>query len=147
MEKVRSCERGISESSLNNEVFITGRLKDLLIVRGQNLYPQDVELCVEQSHPLVRSASAVAIDVAAAGTPAQIVILAEARGAARSGRTDEVRSAIRSSVLRDHGVVLREIALLAPGTLPRGSNGKRARRRCRSMYLAGELSLSQDQEA
>ncbi|MEE1930236.1 fatty acyl-AMP ligase [Streptomyces sp. TRM 70351] len=135
------------------EVYVTGRMKDLVIVGGRNHYPQDIELTAEEAHPSVRPHHVAAFSVAAddaapphaAGQPEgdageRLVVLAERTRQAVEDRTEdasEVAAAIRTAVSARHGVAVHDVVLLRPGQVPRTSSGKVARAAARTGYLGG----------
>jgi acyl-CoA synthetase (AMP-forming)/AMP-acid ligase II/acyl carrier protein len=120
----------------NGELFITGRLKDLIIIRGRNLYPQDVERTAQQAHEAVDAGAAFAI-----GDPGheELIVVHQVGREHRRGDMAPVIRAIRAAVVEEHEVDPQAIVLLRPGALPLTSSGKVQRGRCREMYLAGEL--------
>lgn len=136
----------------NGELFVTGRIKDLIIVRGRKHYPEDIEQTVEQSHIEIHSKSSAAVSVPAEVGP-QLVILAEVNRRLRSGRSkskvgdaspsendcDEIIDAIRQAVSEHHELQTAAIALLAPGSIPKTSSGKIRRHACCDAILAGKL--------
>jgi len=136
----------------NGELFVTGRIKDLIIVRGRKHYPQDIEQTVEQSHSEIHSKSSAAVSVPAEDGP-QLVILAEVNRRLRSGRSkskvgeaspsegdcDEIIDAIRQAVSEQHELQAASISLLAPGSIPKTSSGKIRRHACCDAILAGTL--------
>ncbi|WP_328764061.1 MULTISPECIES: fatty acyl-AMP ligase [unclassified Streptomyces] len=122
------------------ELFITGRLKDLIIVKGRNHYPQDLEHTVEGSHPLLRPASAAAFPVDD-GTEESVVVVVE--GDSRVGRyasPQEVTDAVREALRRNHRIDVADVVLIRRGTLPKTTSGKVRRRPCREQYVAGTLN-------
>ena len=115
------------------DLYVTGRSKDLLIVRGRNLWPQDIEFTVEQASKDVRPGCVAAVQV-----DDDLVVIAEVRGSAHV----EVAAAMTAAVSAEHGVHLTAVKLLGPGSIPKTSSGKIRRRACRELYLAdigGEL--------
>ena len=134
---------------LDGELYITGRIKDLIIVDGRNHYPQDIEATTAEASSAVRSGYVAAFSVPAnqvPGAPAdeageRLVIVAER--AVGAGRADlqPVIDAIRAAVSRRHGLPLSDVLLVAAGVIPRTTSGKLARRACRAQYLNGELSV------
>ncbi|HEV8241012.1 MAG TPA: amino acid adenylation domain-containing protein [Thermoanaerobaculia bacterium] len=120
------------------ELFVTGRRKDLIIVRGRNLYPQDVERTVEACHPALRSAAGAAFAVEVAGEE-RLVVVHELARSQRRAPAEEVVAAVRAAVGAEHDVAVHAVALLKPGTLPKTSSGKVRRRATRDLFLAGEL--------
>lgn len=132
----------------DGELFITGRLKDLIIVDGYNYYPQDVEQTVEQSHPSLRPNCCAAFSVDIDGEE-RLVIVAEVERRSLTRRdppdaaaprfTAEVVQAIRRAVAESHELRVYTVLLLKPGTIPKTSSGKIQRHACRANFLAGNL--------
>ncbi|HYG62721.1 MAG TPA: amino acid adenylation domain-containing protein, partial [Thermoanaerobaculia bacterium] len=118
------------------ELFLTGRLKDLIILRGRNLYPQDLELTAERSHPALRAGGA-AFSVDGQGEERVVLALEVERHA---GDLGAVADAVRRAVADEHGVAVADVLLLRGGTVPKTSSGKIRRRECRARYLAGSLA-------
>ena len=119
---------------LGGQVVITGRAKDLIIVNGRNVWPQDLEWAVEQSLATARSGDAAAFSVEEDGVE-QVVMLVEARGAPDSATRERLTTEVSGLLRSRHGVEAR-VVLVAPGTLPRTSSGKLSRSLARSRYLA-----------
>ncbi|MEV7779612.1 fatty acyl-AMP ligase [Kitasatospora sp. NPDC088351] len=122
------------------DLFVTGRLKDLIIVKGRNHYPQDLEHTVEGSHPLLRPASAAAFPVDD-GREESVVVVVE--GDSRVGRyasAEEVTTAVREALRRNHRIDVADVVLIRRGTLPKTTSGKVRRRPCREQYLTGTLN-------
>lgn len=121
---------------LDGELFVTGRLKDLIIIRGRNLYPQDIERTVEQAHEAVENGAAFSV-----GEPGheELVVVHQVSRERRKDDMHAVMRAIRAAVVDEHEVDPQAIVLLRPASLPTTSSGKVQRTRCREMYLAGEL--------
>ena len=119
------------------QLYVTGRLDDLIIVRGLNRYPQDIEATARGSHPLLESGYAAAF-VADDHGPQLLVLVQEV---ARKGEVDFVSllDAVRGAVLDEHGLALDAVVLVRSGTIPRTSSGKVQRHACRAAFLAGEL--------
>ncbi|HSG39484.1 MAG TPA: amino acid adenylation domain-containing protein, partial [Thermoanaerobaculia bacterium] len=118
------------------ELFITGRIKDLIILRGRNHYPQDIELTAERSHPALRGVVGAAFSVDAAGEERMVVVHEVDRHA---GGLDDVAEAVRRAVAEEHEALVHEVVLVPQGGVPRTTSGKIQRRGCRELYLAGEL--------
>src|SRR5436305_2423239 len=120
------------------ELFVTGRSKDLIILRGRNLYPQDLELTAERSHPALRAGCGAAFAVDG-GDEERLVLLQELeRGA--EGEAAAAAVAIRRALAEEHEVQAHEVVLLRHDTVPKTSSGKIQRHLCRRLYLAGELA-------
>jgi fatty acid CoA ligase FadD32 len=130
---------------LDGELYITGRVKDLVIVDGRNHYPQDIEATVAEASTAVRSGFVAVFSVPANEVPGaatedtceRLVIVAER--AAGSGRAEQapVAAAIRAAVSRRHTLAVADLRLVAAGAIPRTTSGKLARRACRAEYIAG----------
>ncbi|MFN6566003.1 aminotransferase class I/II-fold pyridoxal phosphate-dependent enzyme [Dendronalium sp. ChiSLP03b] len=122
-------------------LFVTGRLKDLLVIRGRNHYPQDIEQTVETSHPGLGFHSSAAFTVEIDGSDRLIVVCEVKRTYLRNLDAKEVVKTIRQSVLREHELQVYRVLLLKPGTLPKTSSGKIQRFACRENFLTGNLLL------
>lgn len=120
-----------------DELFITGRLKDLIIIRGRNHYPQDIELTVEQSHPALRPACGAACSVEIAGDE-KLVIVQEVEHR-RQPDLDGAVNRIRQSVAEEHELQPYAVVLLRPGSIPKTSSGKIQRHACRAAFLTNSL--------
>jgi acyl-CoA synthetase (AMP-forming)/AMP-acid ligase II len=133
---------------LDGELYITGRIKDLVIIDGRNHYPQDIEATVSESSAAVRSGFVAAFSVPANELPhattkdtaERLVIIAErAVGAGRAG-PEPIVEAIRAAVSRRHALGVADVHLVAAGAIPRTTSGKLARYACRSRYLDGAFN-------
>ncbi len=123
----------------DGELFIAGRLKDLIIIRGDNHYPQDIELTVERSHPALRSGHGAAFSVDVDGAE-ELVVVQEVQGKQlREANVEEVLSAIRAAVFNEHDLRLHEVVLLKPGGALKTTSGKIQRRAMKAAFLNGEL--------
>jgi acyl-CoA synthetase (AMP-forming)/AMP-acid ligase II/acyl carrier protein len=123
----------------DGELFVTGRLKDLIIIRGRNLYPQDIEKTVEQSHSSLRLGSGAAFAVIV-GQSEQLVVAQELEFRQKPD-AEIVMGAIRQAISVHHDVQVYGMVLLKPGSLPKTSSGKIQRRACRAAFLQGELQV------
>ncbi|MCM6778630.1 fatty acyl-AMP ligase [Nocardia sp. CDC159] len=128
----------------DGELYLTSRLKDLIIVDGRNFYPPDLEATAEHAHPLVLPGrcSIFSIDE---NDKEKIVVLVEARlnlntdeGAATAA---ELRNAVRQAIFEVHEVGVHDVALVAPGAIPRTSSGKIQRSASRKAYLDKSLRV------
>ncbi|HET7505761.1 MAG TPA: fatty acyl-AMP ligase [Kofleriaceae bacterium] len=130
----------------DGQLFIAGRRKDLIIVDGRNHYPQDVELTVEQSHPVFRAGCSAAFSIDVDGAE-RVVVVAEADpnwniAAAQAGadaKTPLIRAA-RRAVAIAHDLDLHQLLLLRPASIPKTTSGKIRRQACRAGFLDGSLS-------
>ncbi|MBD1924286.1 amino acid adenylation domain-containing protein [Microcoleus sp. FACHB-831] len=123
----------------NGELFVTGRAKDLIIIRGRNLYPQDIELTAERSHPSLRAGSVASFAVEVAGEE-QLVIVQEVEFR-QQPNIEEVTTAIRQAVAEEHEIQVYAVVLIKAGTIPKTSSGKIQRRATCAQYLAGDLEV------
>ncbi|MBZ4419894.1 non-ribosomal peptide synthetase [Myxococcus sp. RHSTA-1-4] len=121
------------------EVFVTGRLKDVLVLRGRNHYPQDLELTVERCHPGLRPGCGAAFAVEVAGE--ERLTLVQELSAKAADEVDAVLSRIRAALAEEHGVAAHAVVLIAAGSLPKTSSGKVQRRACREAFLSGALDV------
>lgn len=121
-------------------LYVTGRLKDMIIIRGQNHYPQDIELTVGQSHPALRAGCGIAFSVDAGGEE-RLIIACEANLDHQNPESDELVKTIRQAVAEEHELQVYSVALLRPGGIPKTSSGKVQRQACRQAYQAGTLDV------
>lgn len=119
----------------NNELFITGRLKDLIIIRGRNHYPQDLERTVERSHLPLQSNSVAAFSVDVADEERLVVVAEVQRSHLRHLDLEATIGAIRQAVAENHELQVYAVVLLKPGHLPKTSSGKIKRHACRATFL------------
>ncbi|WP_066368520.1 fatty acyl-AMP ligase [Herbidospora mongoliensis] len=124
------------------ELYIAGRLKDVIIRKGRNHYPQDIELTAESADPGLRPNCAAAFSVDD-GRRERLVVVVEADGRVlRSTRPDELRDRIQETIRTEHRLWADEVLLVRRGLLPRTTSGKIQRRACRAGYLNGELKAA-----
>ncbi|MDY7093688.1 MAG: amino acid adenylation domain-containing protein [Acidobacteriota bacterium] len=121
------------------ELFISGRLKDLIILRGRNIYPQDVERVAGESHPALLADGAAAFSVEGPGGEELVVVQEIDRR--RHGEAPEALEELRRALAEREGLVAEEVVLIRQRTLPRTSSGKVRRRACRAAFEAGELEV------
>ncbi|MBK8783715.1 MAG: fatty acyl-AMP ligase [Anaerolineales bacterium] len=124
----------------NGELFVTGRLKDLIIIHGSNHYPQDIELTVESSHPALQPAGGAAFSITDGGKE-QLVIIQEVTRQNRQADVNEVAAAIRQAVSEKHDLQVFAIVLIKPMSIPKTSSGKIQRRACKTAFLNGGLEI------
>ncbi len=121
-----------------DEVFVSGRAKDLIILRGRNVYPQDVERTVSASHPALVADGAAAFGIEVGGAETLVVVQEIERR--RHDEAPEAVEAIRRRLAEREGLRPHEIMLIRQRALPRTSSGKVRRKACRERYLAGDLA-------
>jgi len=127
------------------ELYVTGRLKDLLVIDGRNHYPQDLELSAETAHRAVRPGCIAAFSVDG-GTCGELPVVVAETTATTGPECAEVEAAIRGAIGKAHGLSLRQAVLIRPGTLPKTSSGKVQRTACRAAYLDGSLATLAEPE-
>jgi thioester reductase-like protein len=126
---------------LDNQLFVTGRLKDLIVIRGRNHYPQDIELTVEKSHPALRSSNGAAFSVDV-DSEEKLVIAQEIEDSyLEKLDMDEIAQAICQSVSQQHELQVYAFLLLKSGTIPKTTSGKIQRQACRLGFLDGSLNI------
>ena len=129
---------------IDGELYVTGRRKDLIIIRGLNHYPHDIELTVERSHPSLRPGSGAAFSVEVNGLE-ELVVVQEIQGKQLGElNVDAVFSAIRTAVLDEHELRLQAIVLLASGGILKTTSGKIQRSAVKAAFRAGELDSVAD---
>ena len=135
-----------------NNLFITGRIKDVIIIRGGKFYPQDIEQTVERTHPVIRPGGAAAFSIPSA-TGERLVVLAELdRRMARTAYADHAGASsmtscdlgrimgdLREAIADQHEIQVSAIWLLSGGVLSKTTSGKLQRYACRAGFLAGHF--------
>jgi 8-amino-7-oxononanoate synthase/acyl carrier protein len=124
---------------LDGELFVTGRLKDLIIVRGVNRYPQDIEITAEKAHDKVVPSGVAAFAVDLQGRE-RLIIVAEVERA-RNVDWSETITAIRRDVTADHELPPDAVVLVRFGSIPKTSSGKIQRHAARDEFLEGNLQV------
>jgi acyl-CoA synthetase (AMP-forming)/AMP-acid ligase II len=120
------------------ELFITGRIKDIVIINGRNLYPHDLEIAAQASHPGLQPGSGAIFSVEYEGQE-RLVVAQEVQREALRTDPQQMVSAIRQAVVREFDVQAFAIALLKPGQVPRTSSGKIRRALCKSALMSRSL--------
>ncbi len=144
----------------DGELFVTGRLKDMIIIKGRNHYPQDIEKTVEKSHSIIRPSCAATFSVNIEGeeklvilaeverrywTSNQVIAKAKSRNNGNNGNgvnsqlieVKDLIQSIRREVSKNHDLQVHSTLLLKPGSIPKTSSGKIQRHVCRQEFLAG----------
>ncbi|WP_282776775.1 MULTISPECIES: long-chain-fatty-acid--AMP ligase FadD32 [unclassified Nocardia] len=135
---------------LDGELYITGRVKDLVIVDGRNHYPQDLEYTAQEASTALRPGFVAAFSVPADQLPPEVesgpgesgevlVVVAERGTGAAKLDPRPIAEAVRAAIAKRHGVTVRDLLLVPAGSIPRTSSGKIARRACRAAYVEGTL--------
>jgi acyl-CoA synthetase (AMP-forming)/AMP-acid ligase II/acyl carrier protein len=121
------------------ELYVTGRVKDVIIIRARNHYPQDIEQSAEEAHPAVLPGAAFAIETEEGDE--QLVVVHQLDRQFRDANMDEVVRAIRRAIVEQHDLDPHAIVLIRQTSLPITSSGKVQRNLCRDQYLASELKV------
>ena len=125
----------------NGELFVTGRLKDLIIIRGRNHYPQDIEQSVEAVSSIVRAGSVAAFSVDIDGRERVVVVAELERGKRNSDDLAVAFDAIRKQLAIEHEIALEAIVMVRPNSISKTSSGKIQRHACRRQFLDGTLDI------
>ncbi len=123
----------------DGELFITGRIKDLIIIRGLNHYPQDIEETAGKSHPRLRAGQSGAFTVPIGGRERLVIVHEVERRQQRE--VEPIIDAIRRSVAAEHEVQVEAVLLIKAGSIPKTSSGKMQRHACRKAMLDGTLEI------
>ncbi|OUD14321.1 type I polyketide synthase [Thioflexithrix psekupsensis] len=127
---------------LEDQLFITGRIKDMMVIRGNNHYPQDIEYTVEMAHSALReNGHGAAFSIQVDGEERLVVVQEVKREALRQLDSNAVFSAIRQTVSEVHDLQIYAIVLLKTDSIPRTSSGKIQRSACREAFLKEELHV------
>ena len=121
------------------ELYVTGRLKDLIIIRGLNHYPQDIEKTAEQSHPSLRAGCGAAFSLEIEDEERLVIVQEVERH--RTATDREIIEAIRQRVSEEHEVQVYAVSLIRQGSIAKTSSGKIRRNACRADFVNGELIL------
>lgn len=122
----------------DDQLYITGRLKDLIVIRGQNIYPQDIEATVAQAHPLWQGTQAAAFSIDHDGEEC-LVVVQEVAPRFRGTCTNEMVEMVRRKIAEAHQITVHAVVFVKHGGIPCTSSGKLQRRLCRKKFIDGEL--------
>jgi acyl-CoA synthetase (AMP-forming)/AMP-acid ligase II len=123
------------------ELFVTGRLKDMIVIRGRNYYPQDIERLVQESHPALEEGHGAAFSVERGGEERLVVAQEVKYTYRRNLNVAEVTGNIRETVAEQFGLDLLAVVLLKSGGVQRTSSGKIQRGTCKAHFLANRLDV------
>ena len=136
------------------ELFFTGRLKDMIVIKGRNHYPQDIEKTVEETNPWIRPSGVASFSIDLAGEEKLVVVAEVERRYWSSSRSSankngnstsdiisvkDLTQSIKREISKNHDLQAYTILLLKPGALPKTSSGKIQRHACRADFLNGDL--------
>jgi acyl-CoA synthetase (AMP-forming)/AMP-acid ligase II len=128
----------------DGELYITGRIKDLIIIRGTNHYPQDIEWSVQQTHAAMRPDYGACFSIIEDGEEQLVVVQEIERTHQQSLDADELIAEIRQAISEEHELQVYAIALVKSGNVLKTSSGKIQRQKCKASFLAGELEVLSD---
>ncbi len=127
----------------DGELFVTGRIKDLIIIRGRNYYPQDLELTVENSHFSLRQGCGAVFTIEIKAEERLVVVQEIERNYLRNFNFKEIVGNIRQAVSAEHNLQIYDIVLLKTGSISKTTSGKIKRNACRELYLDNNLNALQ----
>jgi len=119
------------------ELYVTGRLKNLIIVDGKNHYPHDLERTVAQAHPAIRPAGCAVFSVEEGGREL-VVVIAEIEHRSEAA-SEEIRNAVRKAIAENHELKIHDIKLAIPGSIPKTTSGKIKHFLCKESYSSNTL--------
>lgn len=125
----------------NGELYVTGRLKDLIIISGRNYYPQDIELIAEKSHPALRVGCGAAFSINIDGSERLVIAYEVERQYIRHLNINEIAANIRQAVSEQYDLQVYALVLLKIASIPKTSSGKIQRHACSKGFLAGSLEI------
>ncbi|MEM7591784.1 MAG: fatty acyl-AMP ligase [Cyanobacteria bacterium P01_A01_bin.83] len=128
----------------NGELFVTGRIKDMIIIRGQNYYPQDLELTVEKSHSALKPNSGAAFAIEDGSSERLVIVQEVERTQLRKLDAKAVIATINQAITREHNLQTYATVLVKPGTIPKTSSGKIKRYACKTEFIAGTMAVVGD---
>ncbi|CAM4464833.1 MAG: 2-succinylbenzoate--CoA ligase [Legionella sp.] len=124
--------------TMNNRLFIMGRLKDLIIINGTNHYPHDIERSVETCHPAIRQGSCAAVSIAG-NYQEELAVVVEINKNCPESELEAIISAVKQIILQDHSLSVHQIALINERSLPKTTSGKIRRRLIQSQLMDKQL--------
>ncbi len=121
------------------ELFVAGRIKDLIIIRGKNHYPQDIEETAAASHPALEANGCAAFSAEVDEEEKLIVVQELKRAARQRADYDSIFHKIVGEINQKHGIAPHDVLLVAPNTIPKTTSGKIQRNVCRNLWQSGQL--------
>ncbi len=122
----------------DGELYINGRLKEVIIIRGRNIYPQDIERCALKSSPHLENANAAAFSIQDHDTEALVVVI-ELKARAKNEHAEEIITAVSTAISNEFNVTPLDVYVGPRGTVPRTTSGKIQRNACKLAYQGSEL--------
>ncbi len=128
----------------DGELYITGRIKDLIIIRGTNHYPQDIEWTVQQVHPAMRPDYGACFSIIVDGEEQLVVVQEVARSHQKDLPAEAIITEIRQAISEAHELQVYAVALVKSGNVQKTSSGKIQRQGCKASFMAGQLEVLTD---
>ncbi|MBV9992185.1 MAG: fatty acyl-AMP ligase [Alphaproteobacteria bacterium] len=125
---------------LDGELFVIGRTKEVIIIRGRKIFPQDVEYAIQSSHDALKPDGCAVFGVDDGDSEAVVVVQEIERSQLARIDAREIASAIRETVFDAFEIGVNEVVLVKPDSVPKTSSGKIRRVLCRQLHLSGELA-------
>jgi amino acid adenylation domain-containing protein len=125
----------------NGQLYICGRIKDLIIIRGRNHHPQDVEATVERAHAGVQPGCTAAFGIENDDAGEGLVVVAEVGRRVHADDLEHIGPSIVREIRREHGLSPQEVVLIASGTIPKTTSGKIQRGACKRAWQEGDLEI------
>jgi len=129
------------------ELFVTGRIKDIVIIRGRNYYPEDIELAASQSHAAIEVNGAAAFSIEVQGTEGLAIVMEVKRTFWRNLNPDEVFLSVRQAIVERLGIAPHFITLIKPLSMTKTTSGKIQRNIIKSQFMKGELKIMEEWNA
>lgn len=123
----------------DGQLYISSRLKDLIILHGLNHYPQDLEWTVQRAHPLLRADNGAAFSIGVDGDEQLCIVEEIERTPDTNEQLSAIIAAIKDAIFNEHGVIPYAVTLIRAGSIPKTTSGKIQRSACRSAFLDGSL--------
>ncbi len=140
-DKTRFLRTGDLGFTLEENLYIIGRLKDLIIIRGRNHHPQDIELTAERSDPALRAGCGTAFTIEVDGEEQLVIVQELERSAIRNLDDDEIVWRIYEAIAEEHEIQVHQVVLIKPGSISKTSSGKIQRRATMERFLNGSLDV------
>ncbi|WP_051376879.1 AMP-binding protein [Burkholderia sp. WSM2232] len=125
----------------DSQLYVTGRIKEVIIVRGRKIYPQDIEATVQRAHDALRPAGGAAFAVETGEGESIVVVQEVERAMLATVNRQELVSLISEAVFLEHDLAIADVVLVKPEVVPKTSSGKIQRVLCRDLYSRGDLDL------
>jgi acyl transferase domain-containing protein/acyl-CoA synthetase (AMP-forming)/AMP-acid ligase II/acyl carrier protein len=125
----------------DGELYVTGRIKDTIVVRGRNYAPQDIEVTAQRSCASLQPDASAAFTVEHKGLEELVLVQEVTRTALRDPHLRDAFPSIARTIAAEHGLRVHQVVLIRPGTLPKTTSGKVQRQRAKALLAANELSI------